>query len=358
MADASLIEWTDATWNPVRGCSRVSAGCMNCYAERVAMRQSNPGGAYEGLVHQTSQGPKWTGKVRTVPQLLDQPLRWRRPRRIFVNSMSDLFHEDVPDEFIDQIFAMMALSPQHIFQVLTKRPKRMIEYTTHDGGFGRWGYIDGWARRFYEGQHNKPFPAGKILLGPLPHVWLGVSVEDQAEADERIPLLLRTPAAVRWISAEPLLGPLDLSAWLTRFVPSGIEYGRGMSRTDVGHAERAIDWVVAGGESGPKARPSHPDWSRSLRDQCRSAGVPFFFKQWGNWRPVGPLYSDDDTPEHLAALDTDPDEWHRELWITPSGNQWPPRDGQAPPGTWAMRRVDKAVAGRLLDGREWNEYPA
>ena len=331
MSDASPIEWTDSTWNPVRGCSRVSAGCMNCYAERVAMRQSNPGGAYEGLVHQTSQGPKWTGKIRTVPRLLDQPLRWKKPRRIFVNSMSDLFHEDVPDDFIDQVFAMMALSPQHAFQLLTKRPERMLSYMTHDAGFGRWGFIDGWARRFYEGQHNKPFPAGKILIGPLPHVWLGVSVEDQAAADERIPLLLQTPAAVRWISAEPWLGPVklkhgDLRPW------------------EKPEQRPKLHWVVAGGESGPKARPSHPDWYRALRDQCRTTGVPFFFKQWGQWSP-------DYAFTRVATVDP-------VTGVAQNPNAAMGAKGLAVQGLNTMFSVGKTKAGRLLDGREWNEYPA
>ena len=374
MADASPIEWTDATWNPVRGCSRVSAGCANCYAERVAMRQSNPGGGYEGLVHQTSQGPKWTGVIRTVPQLLDQPLRWRRPRRIFVNSMSDLFHQDVPDEFITRVWQVMGRAQQHTFQILTKRPARMLAWLQkwtdlsgedmHDFKNARGpaavraAHPSGRGRLFAEVLEamGQP-PAGcaypsfdwaeGLMRWPdvLPNVWLGVSVEDQAAADERIPLLLQTLAAVRWISAEPLLGRIDLSPW----------WKVDTSRPSL--IDGAMDWVVAGGESGPKARPSHPDWYRSLRDQCQVTSVPFFFKQWGNWKPVGPLYCDEDTVEHLAALDTDPDEWHRELWVTRTGSVWPPRDGQAPVGTWAIRRVPKAVAGRELDGRTWDEFP-
>ena len=273
MGDKSAIEWCDSTWNPVRGCSLVSAGCTNCYAMRQARRSSGPGGAYEGLTKMTSHGPVWTGKIRTVPELLDQPLRWRRPRRIFVNSMSDLFHEDIPDDFIDRVFAVMALAIKHKFQVLTKRPKRMRDYISG-------GTIDSHGvRRCYRrdsiivdtiasDQLNERLP-GHGLEGapwPFPNVWLGVSVEDQETADERIPLLLQTPAAVRWISAEPLLGSIILG---------GI--GRPQSVRETPGPR--LDWVVTGGESGPRARPSHPDWFRSLAEQCRAAGVRFFMKQ-------------------------------------------------------------------------------
>jgi protein gp37 len=183
MGDHSAIEWTDATWNPVRGCAIVSKGCTNCYAMRQAHRSSGAGGAYEGLTKRSKGGPVWTGKVRLVPELLEQPLQWRRPRRIFVNSMSDLFHEDVPVDFIYRLWCTMAAARRHRFQILTKRGARMREVLT--------------GRDVQERQ-------------VLDNVWLGVSVEDQVAADERIPQLLETPAAVRWISAEPLLGLIDL----------------------------------------------------------------------------------------------------------------------------------------------------
>ena len=254
MSDKTRIEWTEATWNPVTGCSKSSQGCKHCYAERDWPRLSAP-------------RPKpnlYTGRaftdVRCHPERLDQPMRWARPRRIFVNSMSDLFHPDVPDSFIRQVFGVMATEAQHTFQVLTKRAARMrdlLDRWRNDGTF-----------QYHEG------------LAPA-NVWLGVSVEDQATADERIPLLLDTPAAVRWISAEPLLGQVDL--------PGLFYYGTERSGGIVplrakGHT--MLDWVVAGGESGPKARPMHPDWARSLRDQCAAAGVPFLFKQWGEWAPA------------------------------------------------------------------------
>ena len=316
MADRSSIEWTDATWNPVRGCSIVSKGCTNCYAMRQAHRSSGAGGAYEGLTKLTKGGPVWTGEIRLAPDLLDQPLRWRAPRRIFVNSMSDLFHEDVPTWYVTEVWKRMADCQQHIFQILTKRPRRMRDW-------------------LLEG-----LSIGDFIAPPLPNVWLGVSVEDQAAADERIPLLRETPAAVRWISAEPLLGAIEL--WKS---------------TSNASLQSHVEWVVAGGESGPGARPMHPDWARSLRDQCAAAGVPFFFKQWGAWAPVGPLYAEEDTDEHLAALDTDPDEWEREAWVTGRGI-WSDTQFQPPPDTWAMRRVGKKVAGRQLDGRTHDEYPA
>ncbi len=305
------IEWADETWNPTTGCSKVSQGCKNCYALREWPRlAANPKAtAYFG---------REFADVACHPERLDAPLRWTKPRKVFVNSMSDLFHEDVPDDFIDRVFAVMALSPRHTFQVLTKRPERMLAYMTQDG-HGRWGFIDGRARQIYAAQHGRRFPAGKILLGPLPNVWLGVSVEDQANAEERIPLLLQTPAAVRWISAEPLLGPVNLSALRL----SGGEFDA-LRGGDVGRSGRvetwpALSWVVAGGESGPKARPMHPAWVSGLRDQCAAAGVAFLMKQWGAWVPA---------------------------------------EASSGAGDGLMAKVGKKAAGRLLDGVLHDSYPA
>lgn len=276
MGNKTGIEWTDATWNPVRGCSRVSPGCKHCYAERVAARFCGPGQPYEGLAFRkvTVDGygedhmePRWTGEVRLIPEHLADPLRWKRPRRIFVNSMSDLFHEKLSNEEIAAVFGVMAAAPQHTFQVLTKRPEGMRE-------FFRW--MEGWGYSDYRLD-------GYLADGgawPLPNVWLGVSVENQHYADERIPILLDTPAAIRFVSAEPLLGPVDLlySAW------NGAESLREMA---------GIDWVIVGAESGPGARPMQEDWARSIRDQCAAAGVAFFLKQFAeNGRKV-----------HLPVLD-------------------------------------------------------
>jgi protein gp37 len=332
MGDKTAIEWTDATWNPLRGCSRVSEGCRNCYAERVAARFSGKGQAYEGLAVMKDTGPHWTGEVRLVEEHLADPLRWKRPRRIFVNSMSDLFHESVPDEWIDRIFAVMAYAKQHTFQVLTKRPGRMAEYF----GFVTERRREG-MRDFYRGlmagmtSRDKPREAPRITKWPLPNVWLGVSVENQKTADERIPLLLRTPAAVRFVSAEPLLGPVDL--W-----EAGMKInGRLNART----GERAfLDWVIVGGESGSCSRPMHPDWARSLRDQCEAAGVAFFFKQWGNWFPSG------EKPPADAHWEIGRDKAlsHIHLWQDEGKN--------------VSFLVGKGNAGRLLDGRTWDEMPA
>lgn len=268
MADRSKIEWTEATWNPLRGCTRVSAGCQHCYAERVADRFSGPGQPYEGLVKRVGGEPRWTGRVDFVESALDQPLRWKKPRMIFVNSMSDLFHESVPDAWIDRIFAVMALCPQHVFQILTKRPDRMRAYCA--------ALPPHWATLSIDGQW------------PLPNVWLGVSVEDQATADERIPVLLDTPAAVRFVSAEPLLAPVRLArlgpAWPGGRITNALRGTRWPELDEVGaitSRTARLDWIIVGGESGPGARRFNAEWAESIVDQCRAAGVPCFVKQLG-----------------------------------------------------------------------------
>lgn len=297
MADGTKIEWTDATWNVVIGCDKVSPGCDHCYAIRTAHRfQEHPNPAVVAAYAGTEQGGDWTGRVNLVESRLDLPLRWKRPRRIFVNAQSDLFHDQVPDEFIARVWAVMALAPQHTFQVLTKRHGRMRSLLSSEE------FRLAVQRRIPHAGAS-PYVAAYWKTWPLPNVWLGVSVEDQKRADLRIPALLDTPAAVRWISAEPLLGPVDImnglgDSWLTE-----------------------IDWIVAGGESGPGARPMHPDWARSLRDQCEVAGVPFLFKQWGSHRP--------------SAVGS----------IVRGGVRFP------------MVPASKTAAGRELDGRTWDQYP-
>ena len=253
MADKSSIEWTDATWNIVTGCSRVSAGCENCYAERLAATRLRHHPSRQGL---TDHNGRWTGGVRFNPGWLDQPIRWSRPRRIFVCAHSDLFHENVPVEWVDKIFAVMAMCPSHTFQILTKRPRRMHDYIVQFDGDEAMERVIGQAE-FIAGSRGAEVVMNATMVA-LPNVWIGVSAEDQAAADSRIPALLETPAAVRWLSAEPLLGPMEIDDHLA-----------------------GLDWVVAGGESGPGARPMDPAWVRSLRNQCLCAGVPFFFKQWG-----------------------------------------------------------------------------
>lgn len=286
------IEWTDRTWNPVRGCSRVSEGCRHCYAERVAARFSGGRetagvdedgpfvgreGPFVGFAEMHHGEPRWTGRVELVPSKLDEPLRWRKPCRVFVNSMSDLFHESLPDEAIDQVFAVMALAPQHTFQVLTKRPKRMLDYL-----------------------RSKP-PGRKVLVGgklhpgtalaphewPLPNVWLGVSVEDQETANERVPLLLETPAAVRFVSYEPALGPADFERWMHDSDCLASEVPFCICSTP---REVAVDWIIVGGESGPGARPFDVAWARSTIAQCEAAGVACFVKQLGSYAVLDPRY--------------------------------------------------------------------
>lgn len=381
MADKSTIEWTDATWNPIRGCTRVSPGCQNCYAERVAIRFSGKGQAYEGLAKITNGHPQWTGKVAFVEKHLLDPLKWKEPRRIFVNSMSDLFHEGVSDPQLDAIFAVMAQAHWHTFQVLTKRPERMLAYfqklqaaadehapKTATGIFLASDVLN--IRNMARNPHSANAFEAKWPLG---NVWLGVSVENQKTADERIPLLLQTPAAVRWISAEPLLGPIDLTN--VNAMVSFFEY---MSKADPAAALKnfnnpnypkscplntltgdcpaekmnRIDWVVAGGESGPGARPMHPDWARGLRDQCKAAGVPFFFKQWGEVIPVREIKGGEEANKRSLAL-------HRDGYLdTPDCCAGTYESTKPEDGAIEMRWVGKKAAGRLMDGVEHNEYPA
>ena len=279
MTDRSAIEWTQATWNPVTGCDRISPGCQHCYALTLAARLKAMGQAK----YQTDGRPPTSGPgfgVTTHPQALTQPLGWQRPRRIFVNSMSDLFHARVPEAFIAEVVAVMAATPRHTYQVLTKRPWRMARLLASNA------FADQVLR------HAAAYGVAS-LTWPLPNVWLGTSVEDQQHADQRIPKLLAAPAAVRFLSCEPLLGPVDLTGWLPCHCPDG------PASMPVGCAERAhpanlrlgpehatpLGWVIAGGESGPGHRPVDPDWVRSLRDQAVAAGVGFFFKQWGGRTP-------------------------------------------------------------------------
>lgn len=254
MGDKTGIQWTDATWNPVTGCAKVSQGCKHCYAERVFPRvygsQTVP---MEGTTMLTRLR-RFTDVV-THPDRLDQPLRWKRPRRVFVNSMSDLFHEDVPVDFVLRVWLTMMHAGRHRFQILTKRPARMRSILTS---------------------------ASFSSIKPMPHIWLGVSVEDQATADERIPLLLQTPAAVRFVSYEPALGPV---AWHAIKLNGG--FFDALRGGDVGGTKRVarwprLDWLIVGGESGPKARPFDVQWARDTIRQCKAAGVPVFCKQLGS----------------------------------------------------------------------------
>lgn len=344
----TAIEWTEKTWNPITGCSIVSSGCTNCYAMKMAHRLSKIAATpqYHNTVEKTRGGPVWTGKIGIASdQVFTQPLRQKRPTMYFVNSMSDLFHESVPLEIIDRIFAVMALCPQHTFQILTKRADRMREYFTMDNNRGRWLEIDQQAQTLSNTQKNRPLPTYSHKC--LPNVWLGVSVENQQCADERIPHLLATPAAVRLISAEPLLGPLELYSYLNK-----IQYGIDLCKEAGGGSTSgtlpALDWVICGGESGPKSRPMHPDWARSLRNQCMHSGVPFFFKQWGNW--ITDIDRDINDPDWRMNYSKADKKGYRILNLE-GGHGF---HGQR---VHLMKRTTKKTAGRHLDGRLWGELP-
>jgi len=244
MSSKTGIEWTEATWNPVRGCSRISEGCRNCYAELVAARFSGPGLPYEGLARMTPSGPRWTGDLQLIDKHLEDPIRWQRPRKIFVNSMSDLFHEKMPFDWIQAIFDVMFSAKRHTYQILTKRADVMAQKL-----------------RFVR------TPLGtKWEDCPDRNIWIGISVENQEAADTRLPYLRETPAAVRFLSVEPLIEKVDLRKWLRP-----VTLNRGPMP--------GVDWVIVGAESGGGARPMELDWARDVRDQCAEAGVPFFLKQ-------------------------------------------------------------------------------
>lgn len=340
MSVKSSIEWTSATWNPIRGCSRVSQGCVNCYAERIAARfadqhagpptlQGDTPDSDTRFARATESGPRWTGRVQLIESKLADPLRWKRRRLVFVNSMSDLFHEKLSDQDIDRVFAVMALS-HHTFQVLTKRPERMLRYMR-----GRdWSDSVNWAHDRYVKRLDGPLHLAGEIVPPLPNVWLGVSAENQATATERIPPLLETPAAVRFVSAEPLLGPVDFMAikWtadqpMPALRPCIVWSGD----RKITYQRPALDWVIVGGESGPHARPMHPAWAQSIRDQCQSSGVAFFFKQWGE----------------LVEMAQAPDATVREVDAAVNLSGHPER----------FFAVGKKRAGRQLDGRTWDQFP-
>lgn len=340
MSDHSKIEWTETTWNFLSGCTRISDGCTNCYIERTPPFR---------MAHRKFDKPGAGGKTDIIVHAdrLMLPMSWRKPRRVFVNSLADVFHEDVPDEIIVSAFATMALTPQHTYQLLTKRHARMRSLLNQDTFRNRVMTIAGSLA-----ETDGVWAGTDLNIWPLRNVWAGVSVESQQWADIRIPALMDTPAAVRWLSCEPLLGPVDLGIG---------DPHRGHAHDDVwGHPHpdmcltcstdenevayfrresgtSGIDWVVCGGESGPGARPMHPDWARSLRDECEQAGVSYFFKQHGEYEPtdergIGNVSSFD--PRN--RLVGEPDETgHRAI----------------------VRRVGKKAAGRELDGRTHDDYP-
>ena len=356
MAERTGIAWTGATWTPIRArhrvtgkvgwyCQRISEGCRHCYAA-------------------TMNGWRGNGVDYTVPALTDvelflderilaAPLRWRTPRRIFVCSMTDLFGAWMPDEWIDRIFAVMVCSSQHTFQILTKRPERMVTYfrdvvNRHEA---KAAWVRQEVARAWLPHEPAPAPEDDRFLWPpdwpMRNVWLGVPVEEQATADARIPLLPQTPAAVRWVSYEPALASVDFSRWVfdrkaevNRLINGPAMLNRDQAEASVSYP---LDWLVVGGESGRDARPPHPDWFRSARNQCGAVGVPFFFKQWGEWRehPEPPLHGYNNGAG---------------LYVLPNGRLG--FQGDYWSGAAAgMDKVGKKTAGDLLDGQEWKEWP-
>ena len=325
---STKIEWADAVWNPVTGCTKVSRGCQNCYAARMAKRLAGRSGY-------PADDPF---KVTLRPDRLERPLRWRKPRRIFVCSMGDLLHPDVPDEFILKVAIVMAMTPHHTYLVLSKRVRRMVELCRAAPWFGKAIRAEQLPGLF----PNLPVPACALHLSAsvlaqadadrrrtclrayslrqtqtgapglnvgvstfacshriLPNVWWGTSIEDQATAHERIPELSKCPAAVNFLSCEPLLGPIDFSPWIYKNACGCLEPDIDVNPRDCPHCKGTgavcpIDWVIVGAETGPGARPMKLEWARSIRDHCQAAGVPFFFKQCS-----GKAYWEQPIPEDL-----------------------------------------------------------
>jgi protein gp37 len=317
---STTIEWTDEVWNPVTGCTKVSAGCAHCYAATVARRfwpaqypvvlldgrhpDSIPPQELARAIRDGLTRPRAFGDVWCHPERLEVPRHWRKPRHVFVDSMSDLFHESVPFDFSDRVFDKMSWLRRHTFQVLTKRPARMRNYML----------------RYVPGPNQRRMASG-IPLSPPSNVWLGVSVEDQATANERIPLLLQTPAALRFVSAEPLLEPIDLREIRVPDEEAGEHAGRGftcnaLQREDdltLFNAPTHLDWVIVGGESGPKARPCHVAWIQGLVGQCHAAATPCFVKQLG----ADPRWTGADSPPIAPARGkcANPAEWPEDLRV-------------------------------------------
>lgn len=372
MGDKTGINWTNATWNPLVGCSIVSPGCINCYAMHQAARiqRMQPSSHYVGTTKQVNGNTVWTGVLKSAPEhIWEAPLRWQKPRKIFVNSMSDLFHENMPVEYIDRVFAVMYLASRHTFQVLTKRPAVMSKYlhdkqtpiriaelvksyTDRADIFGQAVRREGWL---------------KAAAMPYKNVWLGVTVENQKAADERIPILMAVPAAIRFLSVEPLIGPVALKfvrcingCGFISPVPvnNGKDYGcpechsivnamRMVSRPGLFFYKKPIDWVIVGGESGDDARPMHPSWAENIMRECMTAGVPFFFKQWGQWQPDDGLLHAKNIVENMPLVRVPfsggefrrSDAKHTDAIMVPAG------------------RFGNAVH-RNIGGREFSEFPA
>jgi protein gp37 len=319
---------------------------------KMAARIERMAGApqYNGTTKSSRAGAVWTGKVSLAENALLQPLKRKKPTMYFVNSMGDLFHEDVPDAWIDQVFAVMALCPQHTFQVLTKRSKRMRSYLSSDKDLneriGQEAHQIDWKRAQELLNCFNPDDIHIYADMPLPNVWLGVSAEDQIRWDERTPDLCQTPAAVRFVSAEPLLGSINGRA---PYAGANVDILRGAHP-----AVAPVDWVIVGGESGKGARPMHPDWARSIRNQCVKAGVAFFFKQWGEWADCTDEFYIGPTPKEERIFTATGEVLG--VGVPRYGQGAVDPDWKERGGAW-MCRVGKKPAGRMLDGCEWNEVP-
>ncbi|MDR2891566.1 MAG: phage Gp37/Gp68 family protein [Deltaproteobacteria bacterium] len=363
------IEWTNFTWNPVTGCPgpKVSIGCANCYAERVM----------NGRLRQMYDEEKPFERIHFHLERLLQPYRVKKPQRVFVGSMTDIFHEEVEDQYINLIFATVVLCPQHTFMILTKRPDRMAAFITDRStrACDNRGHA-------YKSMCNRARVDSDMdgLPWPLPNLWLGVTVCNQAEADAKIPLLLQTPAAKRFISVEPMLGPVRLD---NLFYRPSLDDDTYNALTGEGNQPDAyeypaytrggpkLDWVICGGETGPNARPMHPDWVRSLRDQCVAAGVPFFFKGWGEWYPFVKGGSFPEQKGYLCVYKYLPEQFRKGRYTHPEKLEEINFSGRCfanggvsflsnieEPNFYYSFKAGKKRAGRLLDGREWNEVPA
>lgn len=376
MSGATKISWCEATWNPVIGCSKTSPGCLNCYAERMAGRLAAM--FSRGYSEVVTDG-RWNGKTVFVESELEKPLHWKTPRIIFPFSMSDPFHESVPFEWIDRAYAVMALCPQHTFMLLTKRVERMAEYCSDLVRLSvaveeeadaihplvkqvRWDDLPNERQRTLDllNQFEKGLDSiSELYRKPLPNVCHMTTVCNQNEADKNIPVLLQVPSAMRGVSIEPMLGAIafvrrtprtgpgssqpaapptwDVKNYLTGWRGFIDHKGKG-----AGYSEKHLDYVVVGGESGPGARPLHPDWVRGVRDQCVAAGVKFHFKQWGEWAPLR-------WQHHEVAKGM--------FWMWQDGTLRDATQGMPTcmDGVALVKRVGKANAGHLLDGVEWRE---
>jgi protein gp37 len=331
MADKSKIEWCDATWNPITGCTPISEGCRNCYAERMAKRFPKLHGEFDAPKGAPRIGVSFRVPV-FHPDRLDRPARWKRPRRIFVGSMTDLFHDHIPLSWLTDVMVAMDRAKHHTFMVLTKRPERMKAYLDDIG------------------------------IQPPPHIWWGVTAENQQTADERIPILLQTHAAKRFVSVEPMVGPVDLENLANYHWRQEEELDPNWPKVRLdalrGHMKgpddmglNRLDWVICGGESGLGARPMHPSWAELLRTQCQEARVPFFFKQWGEWSPYCPdnfeepkgatAINPDGTIAYVAGDDDHISNWSENLMD----------------GYHIVSRAGKKNAGCRLDAGECKEFP-